>query len=89
MIAGKFAEGNFLKLAKDDLERRSKDYGSYVIEALETGVPFQLNGNACEQWMLCLHHHQLNFQVLWRIIPIKSNIVPLLYMSPLVTVVVN
>jgi alpha-galactosidase len=45
MIAGKFAEGNFLKLAKDDLEPRSKDYGSYVIEALETGVPFQLNGN--------------------------------------------
>jgi len=45
MIAGKFAEGNFLKLAKDDLEPRSKDYGSYVIEAMETGIPFQLNGN--------------------------------------------
>jgi alpha-galactosidase len=45
MIAEKFAKGNFLRLAADDLKPRSKDYGSYVLEALETGVPFQLNGN--------------------------------------------
>jgi alpha-galactosidase len=44
-IAKKFEKGDFIRLAANDLEPRSKDYGSYVLEALETGRPFQLNGN--------------------------------------------
>ena len=45
MIAKKFEKGDFLRLESSNLEPRSKDYCSYVIEAMETGVPFQLNGN--------------------------------------------
>lgn len=44
-IAKKFEKGDFIRLAGNDLEPRSKDYCSYVIEALETGKLFQLNGN--------------------------------------------
>ena len=45
MIAKKFAKGDFMRLASDDLEPRSKDYCSYIIEAMETGKLFTLNGN--------------------------------------------
>jgi alpha-galactosidase len=45
MIAKKFVKGDFMRLASDDLEPRSKDYCSYIIEAMETGKLFTLNGN--------------------------------------------
>lgn len=45
MIAKKFAKGDFMRLASDGLEPRSKDYCSYIIEAMETGELFTLNGN--------------------------------------------
>jgi alpha-galactosidase len=45
MLAEKFKEGNFLRLEKPELEPRSKDYCSFVIEARETGKLFILNGN--------------------------------------------
>ena len=45
MIAKKFEKGDFLRLAGDNLEPRSKDYCSYIIEAMETGKLFTLNGN--------------------------------------------
>jgi alpha-galactosidase len=45
MLADKFKEGSFLRLETGDLEPRSKDYCSYVIEAIETGKLFTLNGN--------------------------------------------
>jgi len=45
MIARKFEKGDFMRLATDDLEPRSKDYCSYIIEAIETGGLFVLNGN--------------------------------------------
>jgi alpha-galactosidase len=45
MLAEKFKEGNFLRLETGDLEPRSKDYCSFIIEAIETGKLFQLNGN--------------------------------------------
>lgn len=44
-IAEKFATGNFSRFESDELLPRSKDYGSFVIEAMLTGKPFQLNGN--------------------------------------------
>lgn len=45
MIAKKFEKGDFMRLASDDLEPRSKDYCSFIIEAIETGKLFVLNGN--------------------------------------------
>jgi alpha-galactosidase len=44
-IAKKFEKGDFIRLAGKDLEPRSKDYCSYILEAMETGKLFQLNGN--------------------------------------------
>ena len=45
MIAKKYEKGDFMRLAGNDLEPRSKDYCSYIIEAMETGKLFVLNGN--------------------------------------------
>ena len=45
MVAKKFAETDVLAIESGELEPRSKEYCSYIIEALETGVPFRLNGN--------------------------------------------
>ena len=45
MVAKKFAEADVLAIESGELEPRSKEYCSYLIEALETGVPFRLNGN--------------------------------------------
>jgi len=45
MLAEKFQAGNFMRLETDDLETRSKDYCSYIIEAIETGKLFIFNGN--------------------------------------------
>ena len=41
----KYKEVDILSLESGDLEPRSIDYCSYILEALETGKPFRLNGN--------------------------------------------
>ncbi|MCL2127467.1 MAG: alpha-galactosidase [Treponema sp.] len=45
MVAKKFAETDVLAIESGELEPRSKEYCSYILEALETGVPFRFNGN--------------------------------------------
>ena len=45
MIAEKFAKTDVLSIESGDLEPRSKEYCSYIIEALESGAPFRFNGN--------------------------------------------
>jgi alpha-galactosidase len=45
MVADKFRNTDVLAIESGDLEPRSKEYCSYIIEALETGVPFRFNGN--------------------------------------------
>jgi len=45
MVAEKFATTDVLSIESGDLEPRSKEYCSYILEALETGVPFRFNGN--------------------------------------------
>ncbi|MCL1895144.1 MAG: alpha-galactosidase [Clostridiales bacterium] len=45
IIANKYLDKDFLTLESGDLEPRSKEYCSYIIEAIETGVPFQFSGN--------------------------------------------
>jgi alpha-galactosidase len=44
-MAKKYEEVDILSLESGQLEPRSIDYCSYIIEALETGKPFRLNGN--------------------------------------------
>jgi len=44
-IAAKYAAQDVFALESGELDPRSKEYCSYVLEALETGVPFKLNGN--------------------------------------------
>jgi alpha-galactosidase len=44
-IAKKYKEVDFLSFESGDLEPRSKEYCSYLIEAVETGNVFKLNGN--------------------------------------------
>jgi alpha-galactosidase len=41
----RFKEEDIFALESGDLEPRSIDYCSYILEALETGKPFRLNGN--------------------------------------------
>ena len=45
MVAKKFAETDVLAIESGELEPRSAEYCSYIIEALETGAPFRFNGN--------------------------------------------
>lgn len=45
MLAEKFASTDPLSLESTALGARSAEYCSHIIEALETGVPFRLNGN--------------------------------------------
>ena len=45
MIAEKFKNTDVLSIESGELEPRSKEYCSYIIEALETGEPFRFNGN--------------------------------------------
>lgn len=45
MVAKKFASVDVLAMESGELESRSKEYCSYIIEAIETGVPFRFNGN--------------------------------------------
>ena len=45
MVAKKFAETDVLAIESGELEPRSKEYCSYILEAIQTGVPFHFNGN--------------------------------------------
>ena len=45
MLARKYQETDYLSYESGDLDPRSKEYCSYVIEALETDKIFRLNGN--------------------------------------------
>jgi len=44
-IAEKYAQNDVFALESGKLDPRSKEYCSYILEAMETGVPFKLNGN--------------------------------------------
>lgn len=44
-VADKYGDQDLLADEPTELPARSIEYGSYVIEALETGRPFKLNGN--------------------------------------------
>jgi alpha-galactosidase len=44
-VAEKYAATDVFALESGKLDPRSKEYCSYIFEALETGVPFKLNGN--------------------------------------------
>jgi alpha-galactosidase len=44
-MAKKYAEVDILSLESGQLEPRSIDYCSRILEAMETGVPFRFNGN--------------------------------------------
>lgn len=45
MVADKFEKTDVLSIESGELEPRSKEYCSYILEAVETGTPFCLNGN--------------------------------------------
>ena len=44
-IAEKYEKDDVFALESGKLDPRSKEYCSYVLEAMETGIPFKLNGN--------------------------------------------
>jgi len=45
MLAEKLKNTDVFSIESGELEDRSAEYCSYIIEALETGVPFRFNGN--------------------------------------------
>ena len=45
MLAEKYRDVDYLKYESPEIARRSVEYCSYILEAVETGVPFRLNGN--------------------------------------------
>ena len=49
MVAKKFMETDVLSIETGDLEPRSNEYCSYIIEAIETGKPFRFNGNVLNE----------------------------------------
>ena len=49
MVHEKFKNTDVLAIESGELEPRSKEYCSYILEALETGVPFRFNGNVINQ----------------------------------------
>ena len=51
-VADKYAEADILADEPVELPPRSIEYGSYVIEALETGRTFKLNGNVINKGMI-------------------------------------
>ncbi len=44
-LAEKFAHTDPLSIETTELQPRSAEYASHILEAMETGVPFRLNGN--------------------------------------------
>jgi alpha-galactosidase len=51
-VADKYAERDILADAPSQIPPRSIEYGSYIIEALETGRTFKLNGNVVNGGMI-------------------------------------
>jgi len=51
-VADKYAESDILADEPVTLPARSIEYGSYIIEALETGRTFKLNGNVINRGMI-------------------------------------
>jgi alpha-galactosidase len=51
-VTGKYSDEQILAEESTALPRRSIEYGSYVIEALETGRTFKLNGNVINGGMI-------------------------------------
>ena len=51
-VAGKYEGQQILKDETTNLPKRSIEYGSYIIEALETGKTFKLNGNVINEGMI-------------------------------------
>ena len=51
-VDNKYAERDVLAGEKVELPPRSVEYGSYIIEALETGKTFKLNGNVINNGMI-------------------------------------
>ena len=45
LVAEKFANTDVLSIESGELEPRSNEYCSHIIEAIETGKPFRFNGN--------------------------------------------
>ena len=45
MLADKYTDVDYLSLESSKLGARSVEYCSYILEAMETGVPFRMNGN--------------------------------------------
>ena len=45
MIAEKYKDVDYLELEDPKIQSRSVEYCSYILEAMETDVPFRLNGN--------------------------------------------
>ena len=45
MLDAKYKGVDYLKFESPKIERRSVEYCSYILEAVETGAPFRLNGN--------------------------------------------
>ncbi len=45
MLADKYRDVDYLKYESPEIARRSVEYCSYILEAVETGAPFRLNGN--------------------------------------------
>jgi alpha-galactosidase len=45
MLADKYKDVDYLTLESSNLGKRSVEYCSYILEAMETGVPFRMNGN--------------------------------------------
>jgi alpha-galactosidase len=45
MLAEKYKDVDWLSLESPRIEKRSVEYCSYILEAIETGRPFHLNGN--------------------------------------------
>jgi len=45
MLAEKYKDVDWLSLESPKIEKRSVEYCSYILEAIETGRPFHLNGN--------------------------------------------
>jgi len=48
-VAEKYATNDVFALESGKLDPRSKEYCSYILEAIETGIPFKLNGNVINQ----------------------------------------
>jgi alpha-galactosidase len=52
VVAAKYAEGDILRDEPSTLPARSIEYGSYIIEAIETGNPFHFQGNVMNEGMI-------------------------------------